>query len=179
MIGGETISVGLDQNPETGMGFDQLGATGIELRLTGEVPTGEADDVADRSESLGAEGDCGGLQNSGAKGRPLSVEDAGAATAAGIVGMKSGGLAPRLIQIDLLIVFEALLEYFLGSVPLSFSLFAEIPGMALAAGEVAARLIYGKVIFRTGEMGGRDESLEMVILFPQSGLTSRGLLTRR
>jgi len=98
-----------------------------ELRLTGEVPTGEADDVADRSESLGAEDDCGGLQNSGAKGRLLSVKDAGAATAAGIVGMISGGLEPRLIQIDLLIVFDALLEYFLGGVPLSFGLFAEIP----------------------------------------------------
>jgi hypothetical protein len=141
MIGGKTISIGLDQNPEAGMGFDQLGAPSIEFRLTGEVPSGKADNVANRPKSLGAEGDCGGFQNSGAKGRPLSVKDAGTAASASVVGVISGSLPARLIQIDLLIVIDALLEDFLGAVPLPFRLLAEIPGMALAAGKIAARLI--------------------------------------
>jgi hypothetical protein len=61
-----------------------------------------------------------------------------------------GRSLPGLEESHLFFVLLASLEDLIRRIPLSFGDFAEIPGMALAAGEVTARLIDGKIILRPG-----------------------------
>jgi len=120
------------------MGFNQLGAAGIKFGSAGEVPSGKADDAPDRPESLRAQGDGRGLQDPRAKGRPLTIEGAGPAASAGIMGMKCRGFAPWLFPGHAFPVLDASPENLVRSVPFSFRFLAKIPGMALPARKFAS-----------------------------------------
>jgi hypothetical protein len=84
------------------------------------------------------------------------MHDTGPAAATGFVGMECGRPASRLTDGHFSLVFLAGLEHIGRRPPPSLGNLGKTPGMAFPAGEIAARLINGKVIFRTGEMNSRD-----------------------
>jgi hypothetical protein len=66
------------------------------------------------------------------------------------------GFAAGFFQGYLFFVFDAGLKNFPGCVPFTLGLLAEIPGMTLAAGKIASRLIDRKIILRAGKMDCGD-----------------------
>jgi hypothetical protein len=46
--------------------------------------------------------------------------------------------------------------------------------MAFSTGEVTTRLVDGEVIFRAGEMNGRDQPKEATVCLSKGGFTGKG-----
>ncbi len=65
------------------------------------------------------------------------------------VGVPGSAVLSRLHKGYLLLVILGGLQDVLGIEPLTCCLLAEVPGVALPAGEVAPRLVNGKIIFRS------------------------------
>jgi hypothetical protein len=89
---------------------------------------------------------------------------------AAIMGVPGCGLFPRFPEIDDLFIGNRLFQDILGRIPMAIFHFTEIPGMAFPAGEITPALIYGKVVFRTGEMNRGDEPIPFPIFFLEGSL---------
>jgi hypothetical protein len=95
------------------------------------------------------------------------------------MGMPGSSPLPGFPQGDPFIVVHAERRNFGGRIPRSPCYLAEIPGVTLAAREVAARLINGEVVLGPGKVNGLDAPRSSPILLPEGHLTGQSLLTIR
>jgi hypothetical protein len=89
--------------------------------------------------------------------------------------MKGGRPASRLTDGHLPLVFLAGLEHIGRRPPSSLGNLGKTPGMAFPAGEIAARLVNGKVIFRTGKMNSRDSPQRPLVGSLEGCFAGKGL----
>jgi len=92
------------------------------------------------------------------------------------MGVPGSTAASRLHKGYLLLVVLSGLQDVLGAEPLTCCLFAEVPGVALPAGEVTPRLVNGEIIFRSRKVHAGNHPLPRTISETQSSLTAQPAL---
>jgi len=101
------------------------------------------------------------------------MHDTGPTASTGVVGMKGSRPASRLADGHLPFVFLAGFEHIGRRPPSSLGNLGKTPGMAFSAGEIAARLVNGKVIFRAGEVNRRDSPQRPLVGLLEGGFAGQ------
>ena len=123
----EAVSIGFNQDPEVGLGFDEKRAVLVKFRTASKVAACECDYVPGWAETLGADQDGLWFEETRTSAWPSSARDAAPATSASLLCMPGGRPFPWLLQAHQLFVFHAFLQDVLRCVPGPILYFAEIP----------------------------------------------------
>jgi hypothetical protein len=91
--------------------------------------------------------------------------------------MPGGRPFPRLLKVHQLFVFHAFFQDVPRCIPDAILYFAEIPGVTFSAGKIAPGLIYGKIVFRSGEVNRGDQTVYIPIFIFKCRLTGRLILS--
>jgi hypothetical protein len=123
----EAVSIGFNQDPEVGLGFDKMRAFLVKFGTAGKVAACERDYVPGWAETLGADQDGLCFEDTGTSAWPPSARDAAPATSASLLRMPSGRPVPWLLKVDQLFVIYAFFQDVLRCIPGPILYFAEIP----------------------------------------------------
>jgi hypothetical protein len=93
----EAESIGFNQDPKIGLGFDESRAFLVKLGTAGYIPACEGDNVPCRARTLRTEQKRLWFENTRTVDRPISIRDAAPATSACLLRMSGGRPFPRLL----------------------------------------------------------------------------------
>jgi hypothetical protein len=173
----KAVSIGFNQDPKVGSGFDESRAFLVKLGTAGNIPACEGDNVPCRAEALRTEQNGLWFEDNRTGDGPISMRDAAPAASACLLRMPGGRLFPRLLKVHQPFVFHAFVQDIPRCVPGAILYFAEIPRVTFSAGKIASGLIYGKIVFRSGEVNGSDQSAYIPIFISKCRLTGRLILS--
>lgn len=173
----KAISIGFNQDPKVGLGFDETRAFLVKFGTAGKVPACEGDNVPRRAKTLGAEQDGLCIEDTRTGAWPPFARDATPAASACLLCMPGSRSFSLFLKVHQLFVSHAFLQEVLRSVPGPILYFAEIPWVAFSTGEIASGLIYGEIIFRPREVDGCDTAVYILLFIFQCCLTCRLILS--